>query len=72
VLHKGEMRHMKRYDKTPDMGLIYSGDGDKEFLKEWMARVTLNFFAKSLGVYNIEESEEISREFGDILLLPKA
>jgi len=71
VLHKGEIRHVKRYDMTPDMGLIYSGDGDKEFLSEWLARVTLNFFAKSLGVYNIEESEDIAHEFGDIQLLPK-
>ena len=72
VLHNGEMRHVKRYDKTPDMGLIYSGSGDKEFLSEWLSRVTLNFFAKSLGVYNIDESEEITNEFGDIQLFPKS
>ena len=72
VIHNGEMRHKIRYDKNPDIGLIYSGDGDKAFLSEWLERVTLNFFSKSLGVYYIEESEEISRAFGDILLLPKA
>jgi len=71
VLQNGEMRHKKRYAKTPDMGLIYSGNGDKEFLSEWLGRVTLNFFSKSLGVYSIAESEVISREFGNIQLLTK-
>jgi len=71
VLHNGEMRHKKRYDKIPDMGLIYSGDGDKEFLSEWLGRVALNFFSKSLSVYSIEESEAFSGGFGNIQLFPK-
>ena len=72
VLYKGETRHKPRYKKSPAMGLIYFGDGDKEFLTEWFGRITLNFFSKLLGVYSNEESEEISREFGDIQLFPKA
>jgi len=72
VLHKGEMRHKPRYKKSPALGLIYIGDGNKEFLTEWLERVTLNFFSKSLGVYSSEEKEEISREFGDFQLFPKA
>jgi len=71
ILDKGEMRHKKRYEKSANMGLIYQGEGDKEFLSEWLGRVTLNFFSKSLGVYHIEEREEITHEFGNIQLLPK-
>jgi len=71
LIHKGEMRHVLRYCKSPNIGLIYTGQGDKEFLTEWLERVALNFFSKSLGVFNIEESEEIIHEFGNIQLLPK-
>ena len=72
LIHKGEMRHVLRYSKSPDIGLIYTGRGDKEFLTAWLERVALNFFSRSSGVYNIEESEEITHEFGSIQLLPKA
>ena len=71
MIHNGEMRHVLRYDKSPNIGLIYTGSGDAEFLTVWLERVTLNFFSRSLGVYNIMESEGITREFGDIQLLPK-
>ena len=72
MLYKGEMRHKPRYEKSPSLGLIYIGDGDKAFLREWLERVALNFFSQSLGVYSNEEREGICREFGDIQLLPKA
>ena len=72
VIHKGEMRHVLRYNNSPNIGLVYAGNGDKEFLTAWLDRVTLNFFSKSLGVYCIEESEGITNEFGNIQLLPKA
>jgi multimeric flavodoxin WrbA len=72
MLQKGETRHKPRYKKGPALGLIYIGDGDREFLNEWLGRVALNFSLKSLGVYSYEEMEEICHEFGDIQLLPKS
>ncbi|MCL2879430.1 MAG: flavodoxin family protein [Treponema sp.] len=58
-IYKGEARHTSRYEKSWNIGLIYFGNGDKDFLNEWMGRFTLNFFSKSLGVYSIDESEEL-------------
>ena len=56
---KGQMRHYNRYNKRVDMGLLYLGDGDAEFLREWMERVTLNFGSESLGVYEIAGRKEL-------------
>jgi multimeric flavodoxin WrbA len=66
VISNGETRHKSRYNKYWKIGLIYSGNGDKDFLNEWMRRFTLNFFSKSLGVYNIDESEGLFRELNNI------
>ena len=54
-LYKGEMRHKPRYDKCWNFGLVYYGDGDKEFLTQWMDRFVLNLYCKSLGVFKLEE-----------------
>ena len=62
----GEARHMSRYHKHWNIGLIYKGNGDKEFLTEWMERFALNFHSKSLGAYNIEESEALLHELSNI------
>ena len=29
----GQMRHVPRYDVRPNMGLIYVGEGDREYLE---------------------------------------
>ena len=55
----GQMRHVPRYDVRPNMGLIYVGEGDREYLDRWMERVTLNFESNSLGVYPVEEGRGI-------------
>jgi len=65
-LYKGEMRHKSRYEKSWKIGLMYSGNGNKIFLNQWLERFSLNFFSKSLGAYNIDESEELYREIGNI------
>jgi multimeric flavodoxin WrbA len=65
-LHKGEMRHTSRYKKCWEIGLMYSGNGDKDFLNEWMERFTLNLFSKSLGAHSINESGGLYREIGNI------
>ena len=65
-LYRGEMRHTSRYKKCWNIGLVYSGDGDNAFLNDWLERVALNFFSKSLGAYSFEESEELRRGLGDL------
>lgn len=59
----GQMRHYLRYKKYYQMGLIYKGNGNQEFLYKWLKRVMLNFDGISLGVYNIENEEEIVNAF---------
>lgn len=46
-----QMRHVARYQKNPDWGLIYYGEADKKYLSVWCDRVAINFSAKSLGAY---------------------
>ena len=53
-----QMRHVTRYDKNPDWGIIYSGDGDKEYLTQWCERVAINFGANSLGAFSLEDYKE--------------
>ena len=65
-LHKGETRYMNRYEKCWNVGLLYSGNAEKEYLNEWMERFSLNFFWKSLGAYSFEENGELCREIGNI------
>ena len=56
--YRGQMRHVTRYQHLPDIGLIYFGDGEKEFLKRWIGRAALNFERKSLGVFERENLKE--------------
>ena len=55
---KKQMRHIARYDKNPNWGVIYSGEGDREYLIRWCERLAINFNARSLGAYPIEQSQE--------------
>ncbi len=56
---KGEARHTSRYGKCWKIGLAYSGEGNKDFLNEWMERLALNYACQSLGAYKINEMEEL-------------
>lgn len=69
TLHNGEMRHVSRYKKRWHMGLLFAGNGDKEYLNIWLERFALNFFSTSLGAYSIEESEGILYGIDNIQLL---
>ncbi|MCR5733669.1 MAG: flavodoxin family protein [Lachnospiraceae bacterium] len=53
-----QMRHVPRYDKRTDVGIIYKGEPDVEYLKKWNERATLNFDSRSLGVFSINEIKE--------------
>lgn len=53
-----QMRHVMRYKKRTDIGLILTGDADREYLERWNQRAALNFDSKSLGVFPKEEWKE--------------
>ena len=54
----GQMRHVMRYDHQPDIGIIYTGDGDQAYLEHWCQRTVLNLGGHSLGVYPAEHRKE--------------
>lgn len=64
-MKNGQMRHVMRYKKKTDFGVIYQGDGDKEYLNRWAERVAINFASRSLGAYSIDETEDIANAFGN-------
>ena len=53
-----QMRHVPRYDKKTDIGIIYTGEPDREYLQRWSERTALNFDSRSLGVYRTDEIKE--------------
>lgn len=53
-----EMRHTKRYRQTTDIGLIYRGEADKDFMSRWVKRAAINIGGKSLGAYKETEMKE--------------
>lgn len=54
----GQMRHVMRYDHQPDFGIIYTGDGDQDYLNRWCQRTALNFGSRSLGAFPTNHKEE--------------
>lgn len=54
----GQMRHVMRYDHQPDLGVIYTGEGDQEYLKRWCQRTALNLGSRSLGVFSADNGKE--------------
>jgi hypothetical protein len=40
------------------VGILYTGEPDREYLKRWNERATLNFESKSLGVFGKGEVKE--------------
>lgn len=53
-----QMRHIPRYDKRTDIGLIVKGECDRKYLERWNGRTTLNIGSNSLGVYSTDELKE--------------
>ena len=53
-----QMRHVLRYKGRTDIGLIYRGEADREYLERWNSRATLNFGSKSLGAFPDSELKE--------------
>lgn len=53
-----QMRHVPRYDQRTDIGIIYFGDVEKDYLERWTGRAALNFESNSLGVFGRDEVKE--------------
>lgn len=56
----GQMRHIPRYEKRFQFGLVYSGFADIEYMEQWLVRFALNFNGVSIGVFPIERCGEVS------------
>lgn len=53
-----QMRHVSRYGKNADVGVIYKGEADKEYLERWTERAALNLESRSLGVFDESRIKE--------------
>ena len=56
--NRGQMRHVARYDNSPDIGLIVTGEADMDYLDKWVYRCALNFESTALGAFGKDELEE--------------
>ncbi|BBF43912.1 iron-SULFUR flavoprotein [Lachnospiraceae bacterium KM106-2] len=65
TFNKGQMRHIPRYKKKIDMGILYHGEGDKDYLNEWLNRAMLNLYSNSLGAYQFEQRKEFYHALND-------
>lgn len=54
----GIMRHIRRYEQTTDVGLIYRGNGNQAYMEQWLGRMTHNIDGNPLGVFTIDKIEE--------------
>lgn len=57
TISNGQLRHVPRYHKKLEMGLIYTGDLECSDLDTWFSRVMLNFYGNSLGVVSFVERQ---------------
>lgn len=55
----GQMRHVMRYRKRTDIGLIVRGDCDIDYLNKWCKRAALNLDSNSLGAYKEDDLKEV-------------
>ncbi|MBO4981046.1 MAG: flavodoxin family protein [Lachnospiraceae bacterium] len=55
----GQCRHVPRYDRKYQFGLLYFGIADGDYLNQWMDRVALNMGGSSLGAFPIHQAKEV-------------
>lgn len=54
-----QCRHVMRYDRRLQFGLLYAGEADRNYLNQWMDRVMLNLDGVNLGAFPIAQAEEV-------------
>lgn len=54
----GQCRHVPRYNRKYQFGMLYAGTADQDYLNEWLGRVALNVNGISLGAFPIEQAKE--------------
>ena len=52
------MRHVMRYSNKLDIGIIYSGAGNQEYLERWCERAAINLDSESVGVFSADRVKE--------------
>ena len=55
------MRHVMRYDNRLDIGIIYQGGIDKDYMVRWNKKITDNMKSKPLGVIDVGEILEATK-----------
>ena len=55
----GETFHTCRYQKKYQIGIVYTGNADKDLMNSWVERWALNITSTSIGAYPIENVEEL-------------
>ena len=55
----GKILHTPRYDKSFRLGLLYKGDVNQQLLNNWFTQYAEHFSSSVLGVYPIEQAEEV-------------
>ena len=57
-IRDGQLCHILRYDQRTDIGVIYKGDADRDYLTRWNERCTKNIDSRALGAYPAEKLKE--------------
>ena len=55
---KDQMRHVPRYEQRTDIGIIFRGESDRDYLQRWSERAAHNFESRSLGVFGADSIKE--------------
>ncbi len=55
------MRHVMRYDNRLDIGIIYQGGIDKDYMIRWNKKITDNMKSKPIGVFDVGDIMEATK-----------
>lgn len=57
----GEVLHTTRYDLSPGIAVVYTGEADCELLEQWLLRFGKNCNFRPLGVTSLLNAEEVCK-----------
>lgn len=61
VYKNGKILHKSRYDKNFCLSILYKGTANKKVLSEWFHKYAEHFSSTPLGVFHINEVEELKK-----------